>query len=45
MTSPQPIPITGDLDLSQNAFWEQPPAQRHAAYARLRAMQPPPFFE
>ena len=45
MTSPQPTPITGDLDLSQNTFWEQPPAQRHAAYARLRAMQPPPFFE
>jgi methyl-branched lipid omega-hydroxylase len=45
VTSPQPTPITGDLDLSQNAFWEQPPAQRHAAYARLRAMQPPPFFE
>src|SRR5215469_10332339 len=31
--------------MSQNAFWEQPHAQRHAAYARLRAMQPPPFFE
>jgi cytochrome P450 len=45
VTSPQPTPITGDLDLSQNTFWEQPPAQRHAAYARLRAMQPPPFFE
>jgi methyl-branched lipid omega-hydroxylase len=45
VASPQPTPITGDLDLSQNAFWEQPPAQRHAAYARLRAMQPPPFFE
>jgi cytochrome P450 len=31
--------------MSQNPFWEQPPAQRHSAYARLRALQPPPFFE
>jgi len=45
VTSPHPVPIVGDLDMSQNAFWEQPPAQRYAAYARLRAMQPPPFFE
>jgi methyl-branched lipid omega-hydroxylase len=30
--------------MSQNAFWELPPAERHAAYAQLRAMQPPPFF-
>jgi methyl-branched lipid omega-hydroxylase len=45
VTSPHPVPIAGDLDMSQNAFWELPPAQRHAAYARLRAMQPPPFFE
>jgi methyl-branched lipid omega-hydroxylase len=44
VTSPHPVPIAGDLDMSQNPFWEQPPAQRHAAYARLRAMQPPPFF-
>jgi cytochrome P450 len=40
-----PAPIAGDLDLSQNTFWQQPPAQRHAAYARLRAMPSPPFFE
>ena len=45
MASPDPVPISGDLDLSQNAFWEQPPAQRFAAFAQLRAMQPPPFFE
>jgi methyl-branched lipid omega-hydroxylase len=45
VTSPYPAPIAGDLDLSQNMFWEQPPAWRDAAYARLRAMQPPPFFE
>jgi methyl-branched lipid omega-hydroxylase len=45
VASPDPVPISGDLDLSQNAFWEQPPAQRFAAFAQLRAMQPPPFFE
>jgi methyl-branched lipid omega-hydroxylase len=44
VTSPDPVPIAGDLDMSQNAFWELPPAERHAAYAQLRAMQPPPFF-
>jgi methyl-branched lipid omega-hydroxylase len=45
VTSTHPAPIAGELDLSQNAFWEQPPAWRQVAYARLRAMQPPPFFE
>jgi cytochrome P450 len=45
VASPEPVPISGDLDLSQNAFWEQPPAQRFAAFAQLRTMQPPPFFE
>jgi methyl-branched lipid omega-hydroxylase len=45
VTRPHPVPIAGDLDLSQNAFWEQPPAWRHAAYARMRAMPSPPFFE
>jgi methyl-branched lipid omega-hydroxylase len=45
VTSPHPVPISGELDLSQNPFWEQPPAQRYAAYAQLRAMQPPPFFD
>jgi cytochrome P450 len=45
VSSPDPVPISGDLDLSQNPFWEQPPAQRYAAFAQLRAMQPPPFFE
>jgi cytochrome P450 len=33
------------LNLSDNAFWAQPPAQRHAAYQRLRALESPPFFE
>jgi cytochrome P450 len=34
-----------DLNLSDNAFWAQPPAQRHAAYRTLQAMESPPFFE
>jgi len=44
VTQTQPVPIAGDLDLSQNDFWLQPPAQRHAAYAQLRAMPSPPYF-
>jgi methyl-branched lipid omega-hydroxylase len=45
VTSPHPAPIAGDLDLSQNEFWAKPPAERHAAYAQLRAMPAPPYFE
>jgi cytochrome P450 len=45
VTSPPPAPIYGPLDLSQNEFWERPPAERHAAYAQLRSMPQPPFFE
>ena len=44
MTSPRAAAITGDLDLSQNEFWGRPPAERHAAFAKLRAMPQPPFF-
>jgi methyl-branched lipid omega-hydroxylase len=44
VTSPHPAPLDGDLDLSQNAFWGRSPARRHAVYARLRAMSPPPYF-
>jgi cytochrome P450 len=40
-----PSPLTGELDMSQNAFWAQPRARRHAAYARLRALPAPPFFD
>ncbi|MGH3277898.1 MAG: cytochrome P450 [Trebonia sp.] len=36
---------SSDLNLSDNAFWAQPPAQRHAAYRTLRALDAPPFFE
>jgi cytochrome P450 len=45
VTSTPPVPIAGDLDISQNAFWGQTPQQRHAAYAQLRALPEPPFFE
>ena len=36
---------SSDLNLSDNAFWAQPPAQRHAAYRTLRALESPPHFE
>ena len=36
---------SSDLNLSDNAFWAQPPARRYAAYRMLRARQAPPFFE
>jgi methyl-branched lipid omega-hydroxylase len=36
---------SSDLNLSDSAFWAQPPAQRHAAYRTLRALESPPFFE
>jgi methyl-branched lipid omega-hydroxylase len=42
---PGPEPLTSDIDLSDNAFWALPPAQRHAAYRRLRACEAPLFFE
>jgi cytochrome P450 len=33
-----------DIDLSADAFWELPPDQRHAPFARLRALSRPAFF-
>jgi cytochrome P450 len=42
---PPPVPIYGPLDLTPNEFWGRPPAERYAAYAQLRAMPQPPFFE
>ena len=42
MTNPEPL--TGELNLSDNAFWAQPPAERYVAYRRLRALESPPFF-
>jgi methyl-branched lipid omega-hydroxylase len=40
-----PTPITGELDMSQNEFWVASLADRHAMFARLRALDAPPFFE
>ena len=37
--------LGSDLNLSDNAFWAQPPAWRYDAYRRLRALESPPFFE
>jgi methyl-branched lipid omega-hydroxylase len=42
MTDPQPL--ADDLNLSDDAFWAQPRAERYAAYRRLRALPSPPFF-
>jgi len=36
---------SSDLNLSDDAFWAQPPARRYAAYRTLRALESPPFFE
>lgn len=44
MATAQPVPISGDLDLSQNDFWERSPAVRHAAFAQLRALPGPAYF-
>jgi cytochrome P450 len=46
MTQPAtaPVPVTGELDLSQNDFWSASLAQRHAAFARLRERDAPPYF-
>jgi methyl-branched lipid omega-hydroxylase len=45
VTSPPPEALDGPLDLSQNEFWGRPPAERYAAYAQLRAMPQPPYFD
>jgi len=39
-----PIPVTGELDLSANEFWGLSLADRHAAFAKLREFDSPPFF-
>jgi cytochrome P450 len=36
---------SSDLNLSDDAFWAQPPALRYDAFRRLRALESPPFFE
>jgi methyl-branched lipid omega-hydroxylase len=44
MSTPPDAQVTGDIDLSQNEFWAQPPAQRQAAFARLRSLGGPPHY-
>jgi cytochrome P450 len=39
-----PTPVTGELDLSQNEFWALSLAERHAAFAKLRELDSPPYF-
>ena len=36
--------LTGDLNLSDSAFWAQPRGWRYAAFRQLRALPSPPFF-
>jgi hypothetical protein len=44
VNTPHPAQIAGIIDLSQNEFWAQPPAQRHTTFAQLRALGSPPHF-
>jgi methyl-branched lipid omega-hydroxylase len=39
-----PTPVSGELDLSQNEFWAVSLAGRHAAFAKLRELDSPPYF-
>jgi len=43
--APTPTPAASDIDLSQNEFWALSLAERHAAFARLRELDTPPFFD
>jgi cytochrome P450 len=44
VTTPRRAEATADIDLSANKFWGLPPGQRHAAFARLRALPRPARF-
>jgi cytochrome P450 len=49
VTTPRPVPAPEHLgvpgiDLSASEFWALPPAQRHDAFAQLRALPGPAFF-
>jgi methyl-branched lipid omega-hydroxylase len=43
--APTPTPAASDFDLSQNEFWALSLADRHAAFAQLRKLDTPPFFD
>jgi cytochrome P450 len=47
VTTPAPssTPAASDIDLSQNEFWMLSLAERHAAFAELRKLDAPPFFD
>ena len=47
MTTPAaaPTPAADGIDLSQNEFWILSLADRHAAFAELRKLDVPPFFD
>src|SRR5256885_13826560 len=36
--------VDPDLNLADPAFWRRPPAERHAAFRRLRALDSPVYF-
>jgi methyl-branched lipid omega-hydroxylase len=43
--APSPTSAASGIDLSQNEFWALSLAERHAAFARLREFDAPPFFD
>ena len=43
--APTPTPAASGIDLSQNEFWALSLADRHAAFAQLRELDSPPFFD
>jgi cytochrome P450 len=43
-TTVAPDSAVADIDLTSMEFWDRPPAERHAAFARLRAHPSPVFF-
>jgi methyl-branched lipid omega-hydroxylase len=45
VTTPAQAQPAGDIDISQNEFWAQPPALRDVGFAQLRALSGPRFFE
>ena len=44
MTAPSSPPAFDGIDLSDSDFWARSLAQRHAAFARLRSLDRPPYF-
>jgi cytochrome P450 len=44
VATPSPPPAFDGIDLSDSDFWAQSLAHRHAAFARLRSLDQPPYF-